>query len=72
MKLNDFRREGPTLVHCQAGLNRSSLVAGASLILGGRFTPDEAIDYLRANRSKAVLCNQSFEEYLRDFDVTPV
>lgn len=48
------------------------LVAGASLILSGRFTPDEVVKYLREKRSEAVLCNQSFEKFLLDFDVTPV
>jgi protein-tyrosine phosphatase len=56
--------DGPTLVHCQAGLNRSSLVAARVLMMTGR-SADEAIRLLRDVRSPAVLCNPSFEEYLR-------
>lgn len=55
----------PTLVHCQAGLNRSNLVAAAALILHGH-TPDAAISLLREKRSPAVLCNETFEAWLRE------
>lgn len=56
--------EGPTLVHCQAGLNRSNLLAALVLIRGG-MSADRAIGALRKRRSPAVLCNPSFEAYLR-------
>lgn len=56
---------GPTLVHCQAGLNRSGLVAAVVLMRGWNMTADEAITMLRAKRSPAVLCNPAFDEYLR-------
>lgn len=59
----DFARRGPTLVHCQAGLNRSGLVLANALILEGR-TPAEAIALLRRQRSPAVLCNPHFERWL--------
>jgi len=55
--------DGPTLVHCQAGLNRSSLVAGRALTLRG-WTPVQAIELLRQRRSPACLCNRAFEEWL--------
>jgi protein-tyrosine phosphatase len=55
--------DGPTLVHCQAGLNRSSLVAAATLIRRGS-TPEDAIALLRERRSPAVLCNEAFERWL--------
>ena len=64
--VHDFCEVGPTLVHCQAGLNRSGLVAGAALVLGG-YTPEEAIRLLRDNRSPAVLCNKTFEAFLLEF-----
>ena len=66
-KVNECRADGPTLVHCQAGLNRSGLVAGVALVLEGR-TPQEAINLLRESRSPAVLCNKTFEQWLLDFD----
>lgn len=54
---------GKTIVHCQAGLNRSGLVAATALILDG-MKPQEAIDLLRKKRSPLVLCNHYFEEWL--------
>lgn len=54
---------GNTLVHCQAGLNRSSLVVGRVLMMMG-YTAKEAIEKIRASRSPACLCNPSFEKYL--------
>lgn len=52
-----------TLVHCQAGLNRSGLVAGLALVKGG-MSGREAIDLMRAQRSQMVLCNEAFETWL--------
>ena len=62
--------DGPTLVHCQAGLNRSSLVAGRALTLRG-WPPVQAIQLLRTRRSPACLCNHSFEEWLLDRELEP-
>lgn len=62
--VNLWRKKGTVLVHCQAGLNRSSLVVARSLMLEG-MTADEAITMLRENRSPACLCNKGFEDYLR-------
>lgn len=59
--------EGQTLIHCQAGLNRSGLVAALVLVKLGR-TGREAIDLLREKRCEVVLCNQIFEEYLLALD----
>lgn len=61
--VNECVAAGPTLVHCQAGLNRSALVAALSLILGG-MKPAEAIALLREKRCDAVLCNSHFERWL--------
>jgi protein-tyrosine phosphatase len=62
--VNAVSKIGKTLVHCQAGLNRSALVAGLALIRGG-FHPDDAIKLLRDKRCDAVLCNEHFERFLR-------
>lgn len=64
--VNAFRGAGKTLVHCQAGLNRSALVAGVALVLDGR-KPAEAIDLLRSSRCDVVLCNATFEHCLREW-----
>lgn len=63
--INFCRLKGRTLVHCQAGLNRSGLLAGLALVLSGVKPPD-AITMLRANRTPAVLCNRKFERWLLD------
>lgn len=65
--VNEKRLLGPTLVHCQAGLNRSALVTGLALIRSG-MAADDAIQMLRAKRSPAVLVNATFEAWLRAYD----
>jgi hypothetical protein len=62
--VNTTRSLGSTLVHCQAGLNRSSLVVALALIRSGQ-DPGEVILKLRTARSPAVLCNKAFEAWLR-------
>lgn len=62
--VNECRREGKTLVHCQAGLNRSALVTARALMLDG-MSADDAITLLR-KRSPMVLCNLTFEAWLRE------
>lgn len=57
--------DGPTLIHCQAGLNRSSLIAARAIMLGYGATANHAIELIRGKRSLACLCNRSFEEWLR-------
>lgn len=61
--VNECRDQGPTLVHCQAGLNRSGLIAATALMLNG-MSAQRAIAHLRSTRSPAVLCNPVFEEWL--------
>lgn len=63
--VNERVEDGPTLVHCQAGLNRSGLVAAYSLMLKG-MSALNAITLLRESRSPAVLCNRTFEAWLMD------
>lgn len=58
-----LRKGKTTLVHCQAGLNRSGLVAGVVLTRLG-MTPQQALDHMREKRSGAVLCNGFYEEAL--------
>jgi len=63
--VSNRRKTGTVLVHCQAGLNRSSLIAARSLMIDG-MTADEAITQIRDSRSPACLCNPSFEDWLRE------
>jgi protein-tyrosine phosphatase len=58
-------RDAPTLVHCQAGLNRSGLISGLVLRMQG-YGADEAIELLRETRSPAVLCNPTFEKFVQE------
>jgi len=61
--VNEKRALGPTLVHCQAGLNRSGLIAGLALVRSG-MAPKDAIALLRQKRSPDVLFNNAFERWL--------
>lgn len=61
--VNLCRQDGAVLIHCQAGLNRSSFVAARALMLEG-MSAAEAIELIRGKRSPAALCNKSFEEQL--------
>ena len=61
--VNECRPTGPILVHCQAGLNRSSLVVTRALVLSG-MPVREAIALVREKRSPVCLCNPSFERWL--------
>ena len=67
--VNICRAKGPTLVHCQAGLNRSALVAATALILEG-MPAAEAIKLMREKRCDAVLCNPAFEKWLLSFSTS--
>ena len=61
--VNEFWGRGPTLVHCQAGLNRSSFTLALAMRQWGS-SAQEAIYLIREKRSPACLCNPYFEEYL--------
>ena len=60
--VNRLCAHGPTLVHCQAGLNRSGLISALALRLHG-LEADAAVALLREQRSPAVLCNPVFEAF---------
>lgn len=78
--VNRRRYEGPVLVHCQAGLNRSSLVVARALMMDSDksidakgtvvwrsgMTANAAIALIREKRSPACLCNPAFEKWLRE------
>lgn len=58
-------RGGQVLIHCQAGLNRSSLVVATALVRNGDVdTGQEAVDLIRKKRSTACLCNPAFEQHV--------
>ncbi len=68
--INKCRKTGRVLVHCQAGLNRSSLVAARALFLGGEHgTGADIVTHLRESRSPACLCNKAFENEVRSWGV---
>jgi protein-tyrosine phosphatase len=57
-------KDGPILIHCAAGLNRSGLIMGLMLVRSGQMTAQEAIDAMRQKRSQAVLFNTTFRNWL--------
>lgn len=66
---NSCLNSGPTLIHCQAGLNRSSFVAAFMLMMGNRLiTGKEVIDLIREKRSPACFCNDEFYRIVKDWD----
>lgn len=64
LQVHKWRQKGQVLVHCQAGLNRSSVVVVRALMFAGMGV-DEAINLVREKRSPACLCNAGFENWLR-------
>lgn len=64
----DGMKKGKTLIHCQAGLNRSNLVAAVVLREVYGMSSREAIDLLRERRDQLVLCNETFENQLLALD----
>jgi protein-tyrosine phosphatase len=52
-----------TLINCQAGINRSGLVAAATLGLMG-YTAEQAISHMRHERSPLVLANPLFHKWV--------
>lgn len=62
--VREFSSRGPTLVHCQAGLNRSGTVLALHLIRDRGMSAEEALAWMREKRSPAVVCNAEFEAWL--------
>jgi protein-tyrosine phosphatase len=67
--VDQVRNGNKVLVRCQAGLNRSGLTAALALIQMG-YKPEDAINLLREKRSKYVLINKEFEEFLLTLNET--
>lgn len=65
--VNERRQGDPVLVHCQAGLNRSSLIAARALHIFEGLSGDGCVSVLRGSRSRAVLCNPAFEAEVRSW-----
>ena len=59
------------LIRCQAGINRSGLVM-AHVLMKDKYKAREAIDLMREKRSKAVLLNRHFVDYLVMSDEVPL
>ena len=59
----DWKEGKRVLIRCQAGWNRSGLVTALVLIRDG-YSPEEAIDLIRANRCSHALSNSIFERWL--------
>lgn len=55
-----WEKKGDVLIHCQAGMNRSCLIASRVLQANG-FTPRESVDILRERRTPYALINPLFE-----------
>ena len=51
------------LSRCQAGLNRSSLMAGLAMVRLG-FSGEDAVQLIRARRSPWALCNEEYAQFI--------
>jgi protein-tyrosine phosphatase len=51
------------LVRCQAGLNRSSLIAGLAMV-GLGFEGSDAVQLIRSRRSPWALCNEEYADFI--------
>lgn len=60
-------QRGPTLVHCQAGINRSAMVAAFAMVQDG-YSADQAIGLIRSQRCVRCLCNSTFEAAVRAYN----
>jgi protein-tyrosine phosphatase len=67
---NAWKSGKRVLVRCQAGINRSGLVMAHVLMKDG-YTARGAIDLMREKRSKAVLLNKYFVDYLVMSEAVP-
>lgn len=54
------------LLHCEAGLNRSCLLAGLVIRERLAVTGSDAISRIRSIRSPDALCNSTYERFLRN------
>ena len=59
----DWKSGKKVLIRCQAGLNRSGLVMALVLMRDG-YSPEEAIDLIRAQRGPDALFNRTFTKWL--------
>lgn len=62
---HSYLANGVVVHNCQAGLNRSGLVLALAMMVDGA-TADQAISHLRSARHELVLCNSTFEAWLRN------
>ena len=60
-----LEQQRKVLVRCQAGLNRSSLIAATALVRQGA-DPDSVIRLIREKRSPYALFNAHFEKFVRE------
>ena len=56
--------EGPTLVHCKGGINRSPFIAALVMLQRG-MSLENTMYLLRTNRSPQILNNEHFMRFLR-------
>ena len=63
-----LRDGGNVLIHCQAGITRSNLVASVALMKRYGMSAREAVSLLEDRRSSLVLSNQAFRDYALGLD----
>jgi protein-tyrosine phosphatase len=67
-KIAAEKRQGPILVHCAAGMQRSAASVAMYLIATQGLTTDQAITFIRSKRPIAFTPGPNFENAMRGFE----
>ncbi|KAE8750095.1 hypothetical protein FOCC_FOCC003219 [Frankliniella occidentalis] len=59
-KFHTGENKGSVYVHCKAGRTRSATLVGCYLMMKNRWTPQEAVSYMRSKRPHILLHNQQW------------
>jgi hypothetical protein len=65
---NNFIKQGPTLVHCYAGISRSASIVIAYLMKEKKMSLNQAVEHLRKTRL-VINPNAGFMQQLKDYEV---
>lgn len=62
--IENLKKKKKVLVTCMQGLNRSGLIVALTLMIGGKFTLQDIINMVRAQRGPYALSNEDFVKFL--------
>ena len=65
--MREYKKGGPILVHCAAGMQRSAACTAMFLIVLKNMTPSQAVDYIQERRPIAFTPGVNFKESIEGF-----